>query len=106
MSKNVVSVVLAVYFLAALAAVLVRFDEFPFTWVPMYSAYAASDFVEVPLRDRKDMNAGLLVARRDGATDRVTARMLNLPSRNYWRIHLQRMAGQGGGPSTLRPEWA
>ena len=95
MSKRAISVVLTVYFLSVLAAVLVRFDEFPWTWVPMYSTYVASEVVSVPVRDRLDLSAGLIAPHRDGSTSRITAEQLNIPSRNYWRIHLQRVAKQG-----------
>ena len=95
MPQSRVSKLLTVYFLAALVAVLTRFDEFPWTWVPMYSAYAARDHVAVPIRDKSDLSKGLVAVRRNGATDRVDARQLNLPSRNYWRLHLQRMNGEG-----------
>ena len=95
MSRNVISVILTVYFLSVLVAVLVRLDGFPWTWVPMYSAYVVKDHVTVPLRDKADLSSGLIATHRNGAESRVTARMLDIPSRNYWRIHLQRAAHQG-----------
>lgn len=95
MARSRVSKLLAAYFAVALIAVMTRFDEFPWTWVPMYSTYAARDQVTVPLRDKADLSKGLLVARRNGETGWVDAKQLNVPSRNYWRIHLQRMNGKG-----------
>jgi len=83
------------YFAVALVAVLLRFDEFPWTWVPMYSAYTPKDHVVVPIRSKSDLSNGLIVVRRNGLSGTVTAKQLNLPSRNYWRIHLQRMNGRG-----------
>ena len=89
------SKLLAAYFAVALIAVATRFDGFPRTWVPMYSTYAARDHVRVPLRDKADLSQGLLVTRRNGSVGWVGAKQLNVPSRNYWRIHLQRVNGQG-----------
>ncbi|MCZ0942549.1 MAG: hypothetical protein OXJ53_05800 [Gammaproteobacteria bacterium] len=83
------------YFAVALTAVMTRFDEFPWTWVPMYSTYTVGDHVTVPLRDKTDLSKGLLVARRNEEVGWVDAKQLNVPSRNYWRIHLQRMNGKG-----------
>ena len=95
MPRSRVSKLLAAYFAVALIAVMTRFDEFPWTWVPMYSTYAARDHVTVPLRDKADLSKGLLVAQRNGETGWVDAKQLNVPSRNYWRVHLQRMNGEG-----------
>lgn len=95
MPSGRVSKLLAAYFAVGLVAVLVRFDEFPWTWVPMYSAYTAKDQVVVPIRDKADLSNGLIVVRRNGQKDSINAKHLNLPSRNFWRIHLQRMNGQG-----------
>ena len=95
MSRKFISAVLTSYFLSVVLAGLVRFDEFPLTWVPMYSTYIAGDLVTIPQRNKSDLSSGLVVTHRDGAQSRVTARMLNVPARNYWRIHLQRVAGKG-----------
>lgn len=95
MTQRGVSKLLAAYFAIALIAVLTRFDEFPWTWVPMYAAYTAGDYVTVPLRDKADLSKGLQVTRRDGSVGWIDARQLNVPSRNYWRIHLQRVNGKG-----------
>lgn len=95
MTQRGVSKLLAAYFAIALIAVLTRFDEFPWTWVPMYAAYTAGDYVTVPLRDKADLSKGLQVTRRDGSVGWIDARQLNVPSRNYWRIHLQRANGKG-----------
>ena len=95
MPRSRVSKLLAAYFAIALIAVITRFDEFPWTWVPMYATYTARDHVTVPMRDKADLSKGLLVTRRNGEVDWVDAKQLNVPSRNYWRIHLQRMNGEG-----------
>ena len=93
--RSSVSKLLSVYFISVVVAVLTRFDEFPWTWVPMYSTYEAKDDVTIPIRDKADLSNGLIATHRNGATSRIDAKRLNVPSRNYWRIHLQRMNGQG-----------
>ena len=95
MTKYSISCVLILYFFTALLAVIVRFDEFPWTWVPMYSTYETRDIVSVPHRDRADLLSGLMVNHSDGSKSRVTAKMLNIPLRNYWRIYLQRVNHEG-----------
>ena len=61
----------------------------------MYSTYETRDIVSVPHRDRADLLSGLMVNHSDGSKIRVTAKMLNIPLRNYWRIYLQRVNHEG-----------
>lgn len=95
MTKRGVTIFLCAYFALAAAAVVIRFDRFPWTWVPMYSVYQPKEVVTVPVRDRGDLIRGLAVVRRDGSTGWVGYDDLNIPWRNWWRIYLNRINMRG-----------
>lgn len=95
MSRSTVTRILVVYLLVVWTAVLVRCDRFPLTWVPMYTTYVPSESIAVVVLDEERMKQGLFVTRRDGSTDYLTRKDLNLSKLHFWRLYYQRMFGAG-----------
>ena len=95
MSRTTVTRILVVYLLVVWTAMLVRCDRFPLTWVPMYTTYTPSKSLPVVVLDQERMRQGLLVTRRDGSTDYITWKDLNISKLHFWRLYYQRMLGAG-----------
>lgn len=85
---------LTAYWVVLWAAVIVQLDEFPLTWVPMYSKYRPSDRLEVRGSDKEAVRRGLRVTHRDGTVHTVTRADLNLTQRHFRRLCRQRLFGQ------------
>lgn len=95
MSRSTVNRILIAYLIIIWGAVLVRCDQFPMTWAPMYSVYTPSPKISATVRDHEALERGLLVTHRDGSTSYLTRDDLNIPKRSFWRIPYQWMFGSG-----------
>ena len=101
LSRKTVGRGLAVYWTIVWAAVVFQIDQFPLTWVPMYSElHAADERLEVRASDKEATKRGLLVTQRDGTTRYVTREDLNVTPRHFRRLYRQRLFG--GNPAE---EW-
>jgi hypothetical protein len=94
MSRSTVNRILVVYFIVTWTAVLVRFDHFPLTWVPMYSVYKSSPTISVRVVDKERMAKGLFVTHRDGSTSYVSKKDLNISKWHFWRLYYKRVFGR------------
>ena len=84
MSRSTVNRILIAYLIIIWGAVLVRCDQFPMTWAPMYSVYTPSPKISATVRDHEALERGLLVTHRDGSTSYLTRDDLNIPKRSFW----------------------
>ena len=84
MSRSTVNRIIIAYVMVIWGAVLVRCDQFPMTWAPMYTNYTPSSKIYVTIRDREALERGILVTHRDGSTSYLTREDLNIPKRSFW----------------------
>lgn len=75
-------------------AVLLRIDDFPLTWAPMYSAWEPHELTSNRVVEDAVYMRGLEVIRRDGRTDYLGASELNIARNHIYRIYYQRAFGQ------------
>ncbi len=94
MSRKAVSRFLVLYLLAVWGAVVARCDRYPLTWAPMYSRFSASDVTSSREVDHEQFNRGMFVTRRDGSTDQVGRKALNISRQHMYRLYYQRTFGK------------
>jgi hypothetical protein len=90
MSRALVSRTVAAWFAILWAAVVLRVDQFPLSWAPMYSRLGPSESgaydslrIDRPMLDRR----GWRVTYRNGETGSLARSPLNLPRRSMWRYY-------------------
>ena len=95
MSQRGVTRFLIAYLVVTWGAVLLRIDDFPLTWAPMFSVHRDDDraTIEVRIADSERRRAGFLATQRDGKRLRVTRDDLNLPRGTFGRLLMQRAFG-------------
>ncbi len=101
MSKSNITRLLIGFHFVVFAAVFLRIDTFPLTWVPMYSQFHGVNDLTVPVGNLPRRNRGLEVTLANGASDYVGAKQLNIPVAAFRRIYYERAFGKGP-PKHLR----
>jgi len=79
------------------SAMALRVDQFPLTWAPMYSTHVDTGEAEhrKVFKDKRHVEErGWQGIRRDGATEWIRRRDVNVPMRSMWRLYYQRSWGQ------------
>lgn len=97
-TRRAVIAFLTVHALLSWLAVLLRIDQFPLSWAPMYSVYTPSKAANyrVVEKDRKKLRThGWQVRQRDGEVEWINLARLNIPIQGMWRLYYQRTFGQG-----------
>lgn len=95
MSRSSINIFLAIFFAVTIGAVIVRVDYFPLTWVPMYSVYEVKENVKITIGDKERIKRGFEVTRKNGETDFISAKDLNIPRSRLRKIYQQRAFGNG-----------
>jgi len=90
LTRRNVSRFLLVWLCVTWGAVVVRCDSFPLTWAPMYSAWEPHEVTSNRVVEKAVYMRGMQVTRRDGSTDHLGARELNIERSHIYRIYYQR----------------
>jgi len=93
LSRRTVNIIIVLYLIVVWAAVILRIDYFPLTWVPMYSVFEPSETISAKVWDKDKYGKGILVTHRDGSTSYVSAKDLNIPKPNFRRLYYSRIFG-------------
>lgn len=95
MSRLAVTRFVIAYLVVTFGAVLLRIDDFPLTWAPMFSVHRDDERAAIGVRiaDSERRRAGFLATQRDGQQLRVTREDLNLPRGTFGRLLMQRAFG-------------
>jgi hypothetical protein len=86
-NKRTITLILVVYLTIIWAAVIFRIDQFPLTWVLMYSVYEPRETISVKVWDKDKDKKGFNVTYRDGSTGYVSFKDLNIPKPNFRRLY-------------------
>jgi len=94
LTRRTVNRLLGVWLCVTWGAVLVRSDQFPLTWAPMYSSWEPQEVASNRAVEDAVYMRGMLVTRNDGSTGYVGARELNIGRDHMYRLYYQRSFGQ------------
>ena len=101
MTKHQTSRFLIAFHTVVFAAVFLRIDTFPLTWVPMYSLFHGEKDLVVPVGDMPQMKQGFAVTLQSGEKAHVGPKELNIPTAAFRRLYYERAFGKGP-PKHLR----
>ena len=87
MNKRTITLILVAYLTIIWAAVIFRIDQFPLTWVLMYSEYEPRETISVKVWDKDKDKKGFKVTYRDGSTGYISSKDLNIPKPNFRRLY-------------------
>ena len=96
MTKKTATTIIILYLTYLIVPVIFKWDYFPMTWAPMYSAVKASDDYVLSVLDKESVRGkGFRAKHRDGTYSNITYKDLNVPFRSFWQIYSQRTYGIG-----------
>lgn len=91
MSRRTVNIVLITWLCVTWGAVAFEIDDFPLTSAPMYAKWTPKDVLNHPVVEKEIYMRGLPVTRRDGSTDFIGAKDLNLPRKHMYSLYYQKI---------------
>jgi hypothetical protein len=86
-NKRTITLILVAYLTIIWAAVIFRIDQFPLTWVLMYSEYDPRETISVKVWDKEKDKKGFKVTYRDGSTGYVSSKDLNISKPHFRRLY-------------------
>lgn len=95
MTRRNVNKFLIILHAVTFGAVFFRIDNFPLTWVPMYSLYKNPEILSVPVGDKPKLKKGLEAVTQSGNVEFISAKDLNIPDNAMRRFYTQRAYGEG-----------